>query len=59
MTVTYNFSYDSETNIVTVAAITKSEEKIIEVEDEYLNTIEVKNTFDYIYNGIKIVNENK
>ena len=32
--------------------------KIIEIEDEYLNTIEMKNVFDYIYNGIKIVNEN-
>lgn len=33
MTVTYNFSYDSETNIVTVSATTKSGENTIEVEE--------------------------
>lgn len=33
MTVTYNFSYDSETNIVTVSATTKNGENTIEVEE--------------------------
>lgn len=33
MTVTYNFSYDAETNIVTVSATTKSGENTIEIEE--------------------------
>ena len=33
--------------------------KIVEVEDEYLNCINIKNTFSYIYSGMSIVNENK
>lgn len=33
--------------------------KLIEVDNEYLNTIEVNNLFEYIYNGINIVNAKK
>ena len=33
--------------------------KIEEIDDEYLNTINIKNTLDYIYSGINIVNKNK
>lgn len=33
MTVTYNFSYDSETNIVTLSATTKNGENIVEIEE--------------------------
>ncbi len=33
--------------------------KIEEVKDEYLNTINIKNTFNYIYSSMNVVNENK
>jgi len=33
--------------------------KIVEVEDEYLNTINIKKTYDYIYSSMNIVNQNK
>ena len=33
--------------------------KIEEVDDEYLNCINIRNTINYIYNGINIINENK
>lgn len=33
--------------------------KLINIKEEYLNTANVKEFYDYIYNGIGIVNENK
>lgn len=33
--------------------------KIEEINDEYLNTINIKNTFNYIYSSMSVVNENK
>lgn len=33
--------------------------KIIEVDDEYLNCRNIKNTFSYIYSSISVINENK
>ena len=33
--------------------------KIIEVNDEYLNTLNIKNTFNYMYSSMLFVNQNK
>ena len=33
--------------------------KIEFISDEYMNSIDVKNTFNYMYNSIRVINENK
>ena len=33
--------------------------KLEKIDDEYKNTVNIKNMLDYVYSGIDVVNENK